>query len=581
MDLRWYQREAVGAVLAYWQRGGGGSPVVEVPTGGGKSAILGELSRVLVEQYGARVVIATHRAELIRQDAGACRAVWTAAPVGIYSAGVGERRTGDAIIVCGVQSVWRKPGILGPRDVLIVDEAHLVSPTASTMYRRLIDGLRERSPDMRLVGLTATPYRLGQGMITEGDERIFDTICYRVPVRRLVDEGYLAPLVSGGASAAIDVSNARTHAGEWVLADLELAADIEAVTSAVVDDVVRELSAGRTSALLFGTSVKHAAGLRNALQMAGVGCELITGETDKTQRARTLEAFRTRRLQAIASCDVLTTGFDAPCVDVIALVRPTQSAGLYVQMVGRGMRTATGKRDCVVLDYGGNIARHGPVDDVKVKPRTKRDGDGKAPVKMCPSCCAEVPASSSVCLHCDHEFPPPEKKANTRASKLSPLSSTTPAKAERKRIEVGDVRFAKHVKRDNPDAPPTLRVEYWEREPADAGPMWMPKRVAQEWVCVEHPEGSWPRMQAQRWWRDNGMAVMPYTVDNALALLADGVMPVVEAIEVEPDGKYTRVVRVLQRRPREPGSDDVHESEQESMQERVTTCDGGDDELPF
>lgn len=421
MKLRDYQQEAVDAVLAYWGKGGS-NPLVEVPTGGGKSAILGELARVVVEECGGRVVIATHRAELIEQDAAACRRVWPMAPLAVWSASLNKRGIAP-ITVCGVQTVARKARDLGVVDVLIVDEAHLIPPEGAGQYQTLVRGLRETNPGLRIVGLTATPYRLGQGYLTQGDGALFSSIVYRVDIGRLVAAGHLAPLVTGNVGAQIDTSQLAIRAGEFAARDLELAADISEVTERVADDVAAALASGRTSALLFGCSVAHAEHLRDALGARDVECAVITGETEQFTRQAIIGRFRRRELAALASCDVLTTGFDAPCVDVLAVVRATASPSLYVQIVGRGMRPADGKADCLVLDYGGNIARHGPVDEVKIRPKSK--GEGKSPTKTCDSCAAEQPAGARVCSECDYEFPPPEKKANTEASALPVLSKKT------------------------------------------------------------------------------------------------------------------------------------------------------------
>lgn len=570
MKLRDYQQAAVDAVLRYWERGGL-HPLVEVPTGGGKSAILGELARVVVQDCGGRVVIATHRAELIEQDAAACRRVWSMAPLAVWSASLNKRGTA-AITVCGVQTVARRARDLGVVDVLIVDEAHLIPPEGAGQYQTLVRGLRESNPALRIVGLTATPYRLGQGYLTQGDGALFSSIVYRVDIGRLVAAGHLAPLVTGAVGAQIDTSTLAIRAGEFAARDLELAADIAEVTERVADDVAAALAAGRTSALLFGCSVAHAEHLRDALAARGVECATITGETDQFTRQAIIGRFRRRELAALASCDVLTTGFDAPCVDVLAVVRATASPSLYVQIVGRGMRPADGKRDCLVLDYGGNIARHGPVDEVKIKPKSK--GDGKAPVKTCDNCAAEQPAGARVCSECDYEFPPPEKKANAQASALPVLSTgALGGGPQSKTHAVGETQYHEHRKRSG-DGPPTVRVDYYGAEPEGASSAWVPTKVASEWICVQH-EG-FARSKAAKWWATHVGTRMPATVVEAVERLRAGEMPRVIEIETKPDGDYTRVVRLRQEAGRQPGEDDEIEAQAPAP---ADPFDG--DDLPF
>jgi DNA repair protein RadD len=569
MKLRPYQREAIDAVISYWERGGL-HPLVEVATGGGKSLILGELARFVVQDCGGRVVIATHRAELIDQDSRAVRSVWPEAPLAIWSASLGKRGTA-AITVCGVQTVAKKAKDLGVVDVLIVDEAHLIPPDGDGQYQTLVRGLREINPALRVVGLTATPYRLGQGYLTQGHGALFSSIVYRADVGRLIGEGWLSSLQTGAPSVQIDTASVPTRLGEFAARDLEMAADIAEVTERVADDVVDALRMGRTSALVFSCGVAHAGHLSEAIAARGVESAVIVGETDQMVRQALIGRFRRRELACIVSCDVLTVGFDAPCVDVLALVRATQSTALYQQMIGRGLRKADGKADCLILDYGGNIARHGPVDDVKVREKASKKTDGEAPVKTCPNCTAEQPTAARVCSECDCEFPAPEKKANAQASNLPVLSTGAidGAKTLEARHPVGRVAFALHRKKD-PEALPSVRVDYYA---ADDGPATVPLKIASEWVCVEHD--GYALRKAQGWWASNVGTPFPSSVNDALDLLEAGHMKPVAAIVTKPDGEWTRIVKVEHGPIRQPGD----EPEQEIMP--PTDDVWGDEELPF
>ena len=541
MKLRNYQQAAVDSVFSYWDRAPSttskpASPLIVMPTGSGKSPTLGEIVRRLVGDYGCRVVIATHRAELIVQDAKAVRSIYPMADIGIVSAGLGRREYGHAITIGGIQSLAGKPAMMGHVDVMIVDEAHLISTASGTQYHATIAALRAINPDMRLVGLTATPYRLGQGYLTEGDDALFTSVCYQTDVGGLIRDGWLAHVRTGFATATINLDSVGVRAGEYASNDLELASDVDKINEAVAADVKRALDAGRTSALVFGTSVAHAKRLRNALQVIGVSSETITGDTPREERDALISLFKARSLRCITSCDVLTTGFDAPVVDVLALVRPTMSPSLYVQMVGRGMRIAEGKTDFLLLDYGGNIARHGPVDDVKVKPKTS--GDGDAPVKICPQCMACCAASSRECDHCGFIFPAVVRKANQVASTLPALTLDMAPKTTPKRLDVGSVEWARHEKRGDDTARPTLRIDYYP-----PGNLAL-KKVASEWVCIEHEEGGFAWRKAQQWWEQNVGTPFPMDVNDAVDLLNLGYMKPVVAIEIEKDGKYERVVKI-------------------------------------
>ncbi len=554
MKLRPYQQEAVAAVIAYWERGGL-HPLIEIPTGGGKSAVLGELARFIVQDCGGRVVVATHRSELIDQDSAAIRRVWPEAPLAIWSASLNKRGVA-AITVCGVQTVAKRAKELGNVAVLIVDEAHLIPPDGDGQYQTLVKGLRAINPGLRIVGLTATPHRLGQGYLTQGHGALFTSIAYRCNVASLIADGYLSPLVTGAVSTQIDTSQVATRMGEFAARDLELAADINEITERVADDVHEAIQAGRTSALLFGCSVAHANHLADAVRDRGHSCEVITGETDTMIRQAIIGRFRRRELTALASCDVLTTGFDAPVVDVLAIVRATQSTSLYQQIVGRGMRVAEGKTDCIVLDYGGNVARHGPVDDVKIKEKPSRKGDGVAPVKTCPVCAAEQAASVRVCSECDSEFPPPEKKGNAQASNLPVLSTgpLTSSKPVATRHIISRVKFAVHRKKHDTEASPTMRVDYYvDADVLDLGAV--PTKVASEWVCIEHD--GFAGNKARAWWKAHVDGPgFPGSTEDAVTLCETGYMRPVLAITTIPDGDYTRVATIEHKPSREPGDDE-------------------------
>jgi len=450
-----------------------------------------------------------------------------------------------------VQTMARKTAKLGKVDFLIIDEAHLISTKTSTQYHAMIAALRVVNPDMRLIGLTATPYRLGQGFLTEGDDALFTSVCYQTDIVRLIKAGWLAHITTGYATATIDLDGIIIRAGDYAANDLELASDVDKINDAVAADVAKALGAGRTSALVFGTSVAHACRLRNSLRMAGVSCETITGATPRGERDHLIAAFKARKLSCITSCDVLTTGFDAPVVDVLALVRATMSPSLYVQMVGRGMRIAEGKTDCLLLDYAGNIARHGPIDDVKVKPKSK--GGGDAPVKLCPECSAMCAASARQCDHCGFMFPEPVRKANDRASTLPALSidmPPPPPKEPPKRHDVGRVEWVRHQKWGDDTAPNTLRIDYFP--PGDLAV----RKIVSEWVCLEHEEGGFAWRQAQKWWDAHVGGEAPASIADALEILDAGYMKPVVAVVVQRDKKFDRVVEVIHGEARQPGEDD-------------------------
>ena len=354
-ELRPYQQEALAALEKYWSRGGG-NPLVVMATATGKSVIIAHLIRDVSQRYPAlRVLVVTHTLELVEQDVEHLLALWPDAPIGINSAGIGQREWDAPIIFAGVQSVWRNAGRLGPRHLVLIDEAHLVPHDGDGMYRSLLSELRALAPagGMRIAGFSATPFRLDSGRLDEGEGKIFDDVVFDYDVGRGIREGWLSPLTSKATKIEINVSNVGRRGGEFIAGELERAADDNAVIAAACDEIVAR-GVDRRSWLVFCCGVLHAHHVCDALRMRGVACRVVTGETPLTEREDSIAMFKAGMVRCLVNVNVLTTGFDAPRIDLLAMLRPTLSTGLYVQMVGRGTRKADGKVNCLILDFAGN-----------------------------------------------------------------------------------------------------------------------------------------------------------------------------------------------------------------------------------
>ncbi len=509
IKLRTYQREAIDSIYEWFEESTG-NPLIVVPTGGGKSVIIAKfIEEVLTEWPGERIMVATHVKELVDQNHQALLRAWPDAPAGIYSAGIGRRDTRDGVIFAGVQSAFRKPASFGHIDLLLVDEAHRIPKRSDGMYRKLIEGLQRTNPKLRIIGFTATPFRTESGRLDVGDQRMFHGVSYECDVASMIDAGWLSDLTNRGTSSEIDTRDVRTRAGEFVPGDLEMAAMKDDLVQRSVDELV-ERAADRVSWIVFCCGVIHANAVADGLRERGITCHTVFGETTNRERDERIAEFRAGKVRAIVNVGVLTTGFDVPHVDLIALLRPTQSPGLYVQMVGRGLRTAEHKTDCLVLDFGGNVMRHGPIDDVK----TAGDGDEDNPpnAKQCPKCKLIVPLDTEVCpgKGCDHKWEKQLVEPRGIDMKMKVDASSSILKSQQKVIErwaVQSISYHEHTKRGAPpDHPKTLRVYY------NCGY----KRTVSEWVCFEHPPGSFPRRKAMQWWlHRGGNEPVPDTVDLA------------------------------------------------------------------
>lgn len=407
MMLREYQQRAL-SMLYDWMSSNDGNPCVVMPTGSGKSVVIAELCRQALQEWPeTRIVMLTRSMELIQQNAEKLRTIWPGAPMGVYSASLGKKQLGEPITIGGPLSLARIASKLGHTDMLVVDESHDISHKDEGTYRKIIDTLLLANHAMRVVGFSATPYRLGHGLITD-KPAIFDGLIEPVSIEELVFKGFLSTLRSRATRAKLDTSGVHKRGGEFIEAELQAAVD----TAEQNDRVVREtiaLAGDRRSWLFFCSGVAHAEHIRNALIANGICAACVTGETPKSERERILEAYKAGEIRALTNANVLTTGFDAPATDLIAMLRPTMSPGLYVQMAGRGMRIADGKTDCLVLDFAGNVERHGPITAVRAPTRSEsRDGD--PPSKQCPDCNEIVAIAARQCPACGHQFAPPEPK---------------------------------------------------------------------------------------------------------------------------------------------------------------------------
>jgi len=406
--LRDYQQRTIDQLYAWFEGGHQGNPCLVLPTGSGKSHIVAALCKDALQNWPeTQVLMLTHVKELIEQNAEKMRQHWPGAPMGIYSASIGKKQLGEPITFAGIQSVHSKSRQIGHVDLVIIDECHLVSHKAEGGYRQLIEELLKINPSMRVVGLTATPYRLGHGLITD-KPALFDALIEPVSIEELVYKGYLATLRSKVTKARLDISGVHKRGGEFIESELQAAVDTNDNNYKVVREVV-ELAGDRKAWLFFCTGVKHAQHIKDVLQDFGIAAECVTGDTPKKVREQILSEFKAGKIRALTNANVLTTGFDYPDIDLIAMLRPTMSASLYVQMAGRGMRVKSHTDHCLVLDFAGVVEAHGPITNVQ-PPKKAGDGNGEAPVKVCDNCNELVHISATLCPACGHPFPEPQRK---------------------------------------------------------------------------------------------------------------------------------------------------------------------------
>lgn len=530
MIPRDYQNDAVYSIWNYF-KANKGNPIVAAPTGTGKSLIIASFIKSVYHYYpGQRILMVTHVKELIEQNFEKLLLMWPTAPAGIYSAGLKRKDLGCPITFAGIASIDKIVKDIGHIDIVIVDEAHLVPPNPKTRYGKFFLALLKINPHVKIIGLTATPYRNGQGLLTE-QPSIFTDICYDSTTLKgfneLVERGYLAPLIPKPTNTIIDVSQVGERGGEFINKDLQLASDKEEITMGALKETMA-IASDRKHWLIFATGIEHAKHIQEMLDLFDVDCGIVTGVMNNTVRDEEIGKFTSGHYRAMVTVGVLTTGFDFPEIDLIVMLRPTNSASLWVQMLGRGTRPAEGKNDCMVLDFAGNTLRLGPINDPLIpQPKGKKKGKGTAPVRVCESCNTYIHASLRVCPHCGHEI--------EIQVKFSTTSGTNPLMITERKIEPPEIITFKvdkavykiHRKMGKPDS---IKVTYY-----------CGLRIFNEWVCVLHT--GYPLAKARNWWRKAGKAEIDFPEDIEQAMELVHQLRIPETIEVQVNLKYPEIFK--------------------------------------
>lgn len=548
MKPRDYQEAAVQGVWRYFLEGGSGNPIVAMPTGTGKSGVCAWIIESAIKAYpSTRVLVLTHVKELIANNFDTLLNIWPTAPAGIYSAGLGRKDVGAQITFAGIASIRKRAKLFSRADLVIIDECHLVSDSESAGYRKFLDELLRYNPRLKVIGLSATPYRRGLGMLTDGG--LFTDVCFDLTSGEafywMVQQGYLAPLVPKKPKTEIDLDGIHIRAGEFISEEVVEAMRQQEVVSRALAEAL-DLAADRKCWLVFAQSLAQAEEITEKLNEVGVPATCVHSKLPNSERDLRLADFKAGRYRAMVNKDILTTGFDHPAIDCILMLRPTQSPGLWVQMLGRGTRpvfapgfdlsTAEGrlqaqdtgpKQNCLVLDFAGNTARLGPINYPKL-PKKKGPGGGEAPARVCPECQTYNHISLRECSECGYEFP--------RAEKLSDQASATeliterPPDPEPPQIGVFAVTQMRLTLHNKPGKPPSAKVEY------RAG-----VRRFTAYVGVQH-EGFMKRL-ARQWWllhSPDKRYSMPDTTEELLAAAEYLRRP--SHIKVLLNGRYPEII---------------------------------------
>lgn len=531
-----YQLEAHKSIWNYFRDNPVGNPVVGLPTGTGKAFQIAYFCWDALRLYPrTKILVATHVKELVDQNYIEFLEQWPSAPAGIYSAGLNRKDTRQNVIFCGIASIVKNIEAFGHVDLMLVDECHLISLADDSMYQKVINLLKERNPNLRIIGFTATPWRQGQGRITEGDGIFTDMAIDLTDMHsfnRFVREGYLVPLVSKKTELLLDTSGVKLLGGEFNEKMLDLAVNKDHVTFAALQETM-QYAHDRRSWLVFATSIDHADKIRQMLEYLGVSCRVVHSKMGKKERDANIADWKALKYTAIINMGILTTGVNHPALDLIVMLRPTMSTVLWVQMLGRGTRPmfvkegydlttiegrlssiqVSAKQNCLVLDFAGNIKHLGPVND-PVIPRKKGDKTGEAPIKICDFCqnynhisarfCGGQPYKTDEGCGAEFIF---RVQIKNQASTEEVMKVTDAPIVEV--FPVTTVTCSVHKKQGKPDS---VRVTYFH----------MNKKFM-EFLLIEHND--FFRRKAEVWWRRRTNLMMPKTAAEAVAMIPDFEVP--------------------------------------------------------
>ena len=528
LKLRDYQEESLQALDNALQTSEG-NPCVVLPTGSGKSLVMAEAVKRWIAGYPAfRCIVLAHRKELVKQNSEEFKRNAPGIKVGVYSAGLNRRDMDKQVTFAGIDSVYKLGGTFEAFDIVIVDEAHRIPVRGEGKYRSFINMCKVVNPKVRVVGFTATPFRMSCGSICHRDH-ILNTVCYEANVGDLIQQGYLCKLRSKvGKEESADISEVKKNSGgDYIINSLASASRKgDLVTRAVRSAVGHLRDEKRSATVWFCVDVAHCKDVAAALISMGIPSAVVTGQTKKQERDNIVRQFKERHVHHLINCNVFTEGFNAQHIDSIILLRPTLSKGLYSQMVGRGLRTHNTKSDCLILDYAHCIYTHGPIDCLEA---------GEVVLYTCQQCKEVFSKATRVCPACGWEIPKETIEREAREEAQRRKHAAEAAELEilgriPQELEVNEVFVELHKKQGSPDS---LRISY------RCG-----MQMIREWVCLEH--GGYAEQKARRWWADRfGLErAKTVTVNSALQelFLPSELTRITKTITVKRNGKYFEII---------------------------------------
>lgn len=526
-ELRPPQQQAIDKSYE-WFRTKSGDPLISMATGVGKGKTIAQICSDSQKYKNQHVLVVVHSKELVEQDFLELRELCPEIHAGIYCAGLGKKQIRN-VTFASIQSICKikqTPFF----DLVIIDEVQAVNDEKeNSMYAAFIARLRVANPNLRCLGLSATVFRMGSGLLYEGKNRLFEGLAYEYTIADGVRDGYLVPLISKASLVQGDTSNIGISQGDFKIAEAENEFDRQALTEKALDEVFK-YGADRKAWVFFCITVKHAEHVRDALRLRGVTAECVSDKTPSAQRKHILTDYKAGKIRALCSVNIVAVGFNATCVDLIAVLRPTLSPGWHIQALGRGTRLHPGKKNCLVLCFAGNLERLGPVTHVVPPPRGKRPSKEDNAGRVCPKCESVSGRDAKECEDCGFQFPIIARKVKhsrvaTTVDAMSdePLVSNMPIW-----LDVKAVHYEIHKKVNSAN---TLKCLYRTQA------QWII-----QWVAFASDK-VYARQKAAEWWKARaGLSPVPVSADEALRRIDELGSVKTSRIRVKKEGKYFNIL---------------------------------------
>jgi len=482
-----FQQDAIDSIFTFFQTSKG-NPLIVAPTGSGKSIIIACFCQQVIEKWPKQnILIISHIQTILEQNHIAIKKQCSdLCKIAVYSAGLKSKQI-QQITIAGIQSIYDKPELFERFNLILIDECHLIPPGKLGRYHQLFQHLQRP-----IIGFTATPFRLGSGYLHKHKEALFADIAYTITISELQKRGFLCRLATKGTIEKLDSRDIKKTGGDYNIGALSLKFDRKEITRRIVQELLHYKDY-RKQWLIFGIDITHVEHIAEELNRQGIKTASV--HSKKTaQLHQTINDFKQRKYQALVSVAMLTTGFNVPTVDLIALLRPTSSPTLHVQIIGRGLRIASNKEDCLILDFAGNTIRNGDINDPTI--RIKGNGNNDPIMKQCEQCFEIVHSAVKICSKCGYTF----KFQHHLTEK--PQIVDDPINNAWKKVQ--KVTYHLHIAKKT--RTPTLLVKYMAEY-----------ILYKEYICLEH--FGYAQQKAQRWWSQRcEKAIIPQTIAEALEL---------------------------------------------------------------